>query len=120
MIVALMLPNLTQIGIIIDFKINQDYIAKVLCIKRDKPITSCNGKCYLSEKLKRAEEKEEKQLPRTANDKVEIVYCYREVLLNISNTTYFSEKLSLNKFENDPYSCSFIKDIFHPPQFNLI
>lgn len=115
-----MLPNLTQIGIFIDFKINQDYIAKILCIERDRPITNCNGKCYLSDKLKKAEDKEEKQSPRRAKDKVEILYCYREVLLDISNTTYFSEKLSLNKYENNIYSCSFITDIFHPPQFNLI
>jgi len=53
-------PSLTKIGILIDFKINQNFIAKVLCINRDKSIITRNGKCYLTEQLK----KEVKQIAR--------------------------------------------------------
>jgi hypothetical protein len=58
MISAMLLPSLTTIGILIDFKINQDYIAKFLCINREKPMSTCNGKCYLTKQLKKAEEQE--------------------------------------------------------------
>ena len=33
------------------FKIQQDYIAQYQCVNRDKPITQCNGKCVLTERL---------------------------------------------------------------------
>lgn len=43
------------------FEMNQSYIAKELCINRDKPQLHCNGKCYLMRKLKQAQDKEQKQ-----------------------------------------------------------
>lgn len=36
--------------------LNLDYIAEVLCIKKEMPEDSCNGKCYLMQQL---EEKKE-------------------------------------------------------------
>lgn len=43
------------------FEMNQRYIAKELCVNRDKPQLHCNGKCYLMRKLKQAQDKEQKQ-----------------------------------------------------------
>ena len=68
-----MLPNLTKIGILIDFKINQDFIAEVLCINREKPMTMCNGKCYMSEQLKKVEEQEEKQATNNKKERLRVV-----------------------------------------------
>lgn len=34
------------------FKANQTFIAKELCINRDRPELSCNGKCFLMTKMK--------------------------------------------------------------------
>lgn len=118
MIIALILPNLTKVGIFIDFKINQDFIAKVLCINRDKPMTTCNGKCYLTDQLRKAEEEEQKQAPQRTKENVENLYCHQET--DIFKTTDFFEKQSLNKYLNNLYSFSFITDIFHPPKLNLI
>ena len=36
---------------ILEYLINYDYIVNELCENRDKPILSCNGKCYLGDQL---------------------------------------------------------------------
>ena len=53
MIVALMLPYLAKVAILIDYKINQDFIAEVLCINKEKSMTLCKGKCYLVDQLQK-------------------------------------------------------------------
>lgn len=115
-----MLPSLTKIGILIDFKINQDFIAEVLCINREKPKSTCNGKCYLSEQIKKAEEQEEKQAPTTNKERLEVTYycsiCSFDFLLNTDCFVSKRNPASIDKF----YTSSFIADIFRPPKFNLI
>ncbi len=115
MITVLMLPNLTQIGILIDFKINQDFIAEVLCINREKPMSTCNGKCYLSEQLKKVEEQEEKQAPASQKERLEVVYYY----IKSSFDFLFYTDCTANKLNpacvDEFYTSSFIADIFRPP-----
>ena len=60
-LVVLMLTNFSRLFIYASFELNQEYIASTLCVNRDKPEINCNGKCYLSKKIKQAEEKEKKQ-----------------------------------------------------------
>ncbi len=120
MIAAVMFPGLSRVAILIDFKINQDFIAKVLCINRDEPLTMCNGKCYLSEQLNKVEEQEEKQLPNSKNEKVEVLYFHAKKPFDFLKyaDNYISKPSSHNEYEF--YDSSFITDIFHPPKVNLI
>ncbi len=37
---------------IIEYFVNYDYIVGELCENRDKPILTCNGKCYLEKQVK--------------------------------------------------------------------
>ena len=36
---------------IIEYEMNKEYIASVLCENRARPVKSCNGKCYLQKRL---------------------------------------------------------------------
>jgi hypothetical protein len=38
---------------VIDYLIHEDYIAKNLCVNRNKPHSCCKGKCYLVKQLKK-------------------------------------------------------------------
>jgi len=42
---------------VLEYLVNYDYIVNELCENRDKPILTCNGKCYLGDQV-------EKQLER--------------------------------------------------------
>lgn len=50
-----------RFGIVAGWWLNQEYIARVLCINRDKPQLKCNGRCHLRKELKAQEEREQKQ-----------------------------------------------------------
>lgn len=115
----MMLPSLTKIGILIDFKINQDFIAEVLCIKKDKPKSTCNGKCYLSEQLKKAEDQEEKQAPTTKKEKSQVLYCSKKSFTPLKHADTYLSKLN-SSYKNEFNSSSFVADIFRPPKRNLI
>lgn len=56
----------------------KDYIAENLCINKLKPYLHCNGKCYLFQKLKEAEQKQRDQMPQLKNFQ-EMVYTYSPV-----------------------------------------
>lgn len=114
LVAALMLPGLTEIGIIIDFKINRDFIAKFLCIERDEPVNTCEGQCYLSSQLNKAEEEREKQAPAQSKERLEIVYYY-SAFLHFKPADSSSEMPGAD-LETDHYSYTFVSDIFHPPK----
>ena len=54
-----------------DFYLNQDYIARTLCINKDKPELLCSGKCVLNTMLEKSEESEKQQIPTSQKDKIE-------------------------------------------------
>jgi hypothetical protein len=45
-----------QLGVITYFHLNREYIAEVLCINKEKPITLCHGQCFLDRNLDLADE----------------------------------------------------------------
>ncbi|WP_225865766.1 hypothetical protein [Dyadobacter aurulentus] len=45
----------------LDYELRKEYIAKTLCVNRNKPILNCNGKCYLAKKLAAANQQQERQ-----------------------------------------------------------
>ncbi len=50
---------------VIDYLIHKEYIAKNLCINRNKPHSCCKGKCYLVKQLKRTSAKTEGESKNT-------------------------------------------------------
>lgn len=58
---TLMLTQFSKVFVYAGFELNEKYIVSTLCENRDKPELHCNGKCYLTRKLKQAEEKEKRQ-----------------------------------------------------------
>ena len=54
-----------------DYFFNKSFIAKVLCINREKPKMHCNGKCYLAKQLKDQEQKDQ-QAPCPKREKFEV------------------------------------------------
>jgi len=109
----MMLNALVMPLIYIDFKINQDYIAKVLCINRDKPITTCGGQCFLNKQLK--EQQQQEQAPENQVSKKQSFDTYYQLLFDFVALA-FTEKT----IHSTPYRNSFTSQplfaIFHPPQ----
>lgn len=96
----------------IDFYMNQSYIAKNLCVNREKPMMHCNGKCYLSKKLKQ-QEKQDPQAPVPKYERFDVVLYFAP--------SYNAPQNSLSKVKNkffikdENLVSSFPSSIFHPP-----
>jgi len=46
--------------------VNFDYTGEVLCIKKEVPESSCNGKCYLMQQMEENKnESQENSVPKT-------------------------------------------------------
>ncbi|HVI43958.1 MAG TPA: hypothetical protein VM802_03795 [Chitinophaga sp.] len=61
--------------VMLDFYINQDYIARNLCVNRDKPQMHCNGKCHLRSRLNEEDRKNQENPERKTDNRSEIFYA---------------------------------------------
>ena len=98
----------------IEYAVFRDYIAKNLCINKDKPKSCCHGKCHLQEQLKKSadtNESEDKGSKKVQNKEV------KEYLVShISIPKSFSNKIALNSHSESLKLQNVVLDIFIPPK----
>jgi len=107
-IVAMLRP----IAPFVEYVINYDYIAKVLCINKDKPELSCNGKCQLMKKLEQQQNDDFNSL-RIHMEEYPIGFVDL-LTLSEKNINTSLKKSNLFSYKQN-YFYLFDKDIFHPP-----
>jgi hypothetical protein len=109
--IAVMLQSFTHCLIVSVFKANQEYIARTLCINKQKPKLKCGGRCQLMKKMA-AEQNDQKSntltlkislLPFTVNESNEKLIPSQQSL--IQHFTFYTASL----MAVPPV------DIFHPP-----
>jgi effector-binding domain-containing protein len=61
------------VGIGVYYHLNKAYISQKLCENKNNPDIHCNGHCYLTKQLKKAEEGEQKQAQKILKEKEEII-----------------------------------------------
>ncbi len=99
--------------IYLDFSLRRDYIATVLCIKKDKPITVCGGNCYLNRQLDKAHQQQEKEEKTTAK---EYIFFY-DSIASIDTAASNYNLIDDQKHSYKPtYNSRISFDIFHPPR----
>ena len=80
----------------LDYFVNYQYISEVLCINKEKPMSTCNGKCYLSKQLKEAQqtEKQDKKIPTVEQERIPIIVYDSELpkfLKSVSEANQYSK-----------------------------
>ncbi|AZA53079.1 hypothetical protein [Chryseobacterium sp. G0201] len=104
---------------LVEYAVNYDYIANVLCINKSKPELHCNGKCYLSKELAKTNNTDSSPLNKTKNSGQKLLDIYiLPDIAEIQNT----EKISLFNFKfsyKTEYSFLFLYSIFRPPVFSV-
>lgn len=109
----MLLPSFSNVIIYLNFKANQDKIAKTLCIQREMKNNKCKGNCYLSKQLKKEAEKE-KQESSNLREKQELVYTQTLFAYNLSSNAIIEKtKIVVSTYFEKPKSIAF--SIFHPP-----
>jgi hypothetical protein len=110
-------PDITRIWLVIDFKINQNFIEKSFCINKDEPIPVCQGSCYLAKQLKKTDESEQRQVPLSLVQKSETILFIHDVLqLKNYNTLVAIVQEPISTGAKNMYISNFFNNIFIPPQ----
>jgi hypothetical protein len=100
--------------VVMEYNLNQDFIAKNLCINKTKPKLHCNGKCQMMKKL--AEEEKQNSSSNNNNMKIkvqELVCCNEMNKPGLPSPT--CARLSYNEEPPLLKHDSLIGSIFHPP-----
>ena len=95
------------------FKINQNEIAKTICIQRKLVNNSCNGSCELQKSLKSFNENE-REMDNHIKEKIDLVYLTIHIETTISTSKIIENRTTLfSPFAKKPISVS--NTTFHPP-----
>lgn len=116
LLVTLISANFSRFFAYAGFEMNQKYIAENLCINKNRPEMHCNGKCYLMNKLKQAEDHEKKQ---TAKDNLnQLVSSFFQEAVSLRFNAAVIIKNNKNSFPRYgyQYSSHYIETIFRPPK----
>ena len=103
---------------IVDYVVNYDYIANVLCENKDKPEMHCNGKCHLTKELAKEAGAEDKNPLNSNTSKTEIPQF---IISENIHEYIFTSETEITSVKNIGYlpnlnSFLFIPKILHPPQ----
>jgi plasmid maintenance system antidote protein VapI len=111
----LLLPSFGNIIVYAKFKINQDEIAKTICIQRKLAKNTCNGRCELQKSLKKFADNE-KEMQNNLKEKSELVYI-QNTLEQITPIAIVSFSAHKNYFLIDKKPISVVLSNFRPPSY---
>ena len=102
-----------KLTIITYFQANRAYIAEVLCVNKEKPMTMCMGQCFLDRNLSLVDDEIPKQAPTTTKLSVEApVFVATDFQVNLNRNPLEVENSSAPQPLYNVYSQ---RAFFHPP-----
>ena len=115
LMILILLPIFGKSWILISFKINQESIAKNLCVQKNVKNNSCHGCCQLKKRLAEKDNQEQKQLPRGSKEKGSAPSDYLQLETG-NNSNYASIQKSKDTNYNSSLPSPFPNSVFRPPQ----
>lgn len=113
LISLLTLQSFSPLVIFSAYYANKSFVAGVLCENKNKPRLHCDGKCFLSKQLQKAEKEEHSQ--NTPAKAIEaFVYTEQVSLHNISNELYPAQP-NYPLYQPNHYNFYFEGSCFRPP-----
>ncbi|NQY68554.1 MAG: hypothetical protein HRT72_12645 [Flavobacteriales bacterium] len=97
----------------IDYVLRYDHISKVLCINKDIPESTCNGKCFLSQQIKKAAEAEKNRPFTPPKIELEEYTISENELFNVGISEVTSPDHSALYINHYEYYKS--NEVFRPP-----
>lgn len=101
-----------KLGIITYFQANRDYIAEVLCINKEKPMTVCYGHCFLKRNISLADD----ETPKAPVSKLQVetsIFITND--FDIDLTTLHFSGIEKNSPPPSWYRLFRQNSFFHPP-----
>lgn len=111
--ILIVFQTLVSVGVVVYYHLNKAFITQQLCENRSKPELKCNGHCYLSKQLKKAEEGEQKQMPNILKEKNEVISSTPDELPGIYYPAYTISTLPV--LADSHYPASNTNELIKPP-----
>ena len=100
---------------VLEYLVNYDYIVNELCENRDKPILTCNGKCYLGDQVEKQLDRDpDQQIPLPPQIDYKQFIPLDEAILTETPVSY-SEPLSRLLFSDNLKERTFSTTLLRPP-----
>ncbi|GAB3799145.1 hypothetical protein GCM10028819_21830 [Spirosoma humi] len=116
LLLATLLPTVSQWGIIAHYQLNKAYIARVLCENRDKPQLHCDGQCYLAKQLKARQDKQDKETTeRVQNTPVLQLFCQANLPFLFRSALILLLPAQVFTYQAAPYGAT-LTSLFRPPR----
>jgi len=113
--IVLLFPSFGTVIMYTTFKINQDEIAKTICVQRKFANNTCQGHCALKKSLKKLDENERK-METVLKGKIELIYIATRFEDNLL-AHFDSNQNKLMVFHTTAKPISKITSTFRPPSF---
>ncbi len=116
MLLSFLYQSTSSFWILTSFYLNQEYIAKNICINRFDKIPVCNGKCYLQNELS-ADSDKKQDFPNIKIKEIQPLF-YQKILYDADHI--FSELLNLiyPEYFSEFSISNLIFSVFQPPDFD--
>jgi hypothetical protein len=102
-----------KLTIITFFEVNRDYIAEVLCVNKETPITMCYGQCFLDRNLSLADDETSKDTSSTSKLRIETtVFIEHSTKIELTANAPKAGRISIPQ---SLYNFSALHAFFHPP-----
>jgi ribosomal protein S19 len=103
----------------LEYALNKEYIAKNLCVNRDKPKSCCQGKCHLKKELAKNDNSENSQGSNSSKKNQQ--KTIDEFLKNQSRTIEILPKvIILSVYTCSTYNKQYFSTVFVPPKFSFV
>lgn len=103
---------------VIEYVVNYQYISKVLCVNKAKPMMHCNGKCHLMKELAKAAENEKPISSDKKHSVQESEILFFEEIKPFNCLHYVDANTAqVNSRYSNFYSYLNSTSVFHPPTF---
>lgn len=105
--------HLYALGYVGWFYSHQAAIAQKHCVNKDRPALKCNGKCFLSKKIKEAEQHQQEDRAKTEAPVFQLAPCEKETAGVTPKTTPAQPNYSL--YQQAHYIFNRVVELLRPP-----
>jgi len=106
------LLNFSQLGLIVSYLNNKEFIAKNLCEKRAEEVNECEGKCHLAQQIVEEEESKEKDIPEFKVKENE-VFFFNVIKFKFN---FHNKEVFYPLFVLPQNTQNFFTSVFQPPE----
>ena len=114
LVFILFAQNINTLAIVGDFMINQEFIAKTLCIQKEEQ-KGCNGKCQLRKELSESNTNSNSETPLQENKRLILDAFFISTISQVDTSDLESQSRRHELIKNTPKIIKMYLEIDTPP-----